>query len=350
MNIGFTGTTINSYLADSGDDKLVALYDYSNRVGVHRALIEFSARLCYNSLPRLGTAARFVENVLNKGHLSVSEHASYYVRVEQDIAPSGYLRPWLPYGNLNTLNLRNRFIDVNQNAVFGNVRALSEAIGATQTDRYSKVVSSVMNRDFPDMFSVSKDVYMIDYTSPNLYVPFENNVKLLSANFGSLTQVRIKTTDAKYKWARYTFLIENVSRNMTHQLVRHRGGSFSQESQRYVDSGKCNFIYPPSASEELRDKLKVEYENSLLKYKELRDAGMLKEDARYVLPSGIETRIVASFNYRDLLHFFRMRCDTHAQWEIRQVALQMLEQVYLATPHKTTKELEEIYKKWIGTK
>jgi thymidylate synthase (FAD) len=133
--------------------------------------------------------------------------------------------------------------------------------------------------------------------------------------------------------ASFTFAIDGVSRAMTHQLVRHRLASYNQQSQRYVTYSEdpC-FILPPSieCSDEATEIFRAATEASFRFYGELIKAGVPAEDARYLLPNAMETKIVVTMNVRELLHFFSLRCCKRAQWEIRWVAEKMLE---LAEPH-----------------
>lgn len=127
--------------------------------------------------------------------------------------------------------------------------------------------------------------------------------------------------------ASFTFGIEGVSRVTTHQLVRHRVASFSQQSQRYVSHKEMfQVVIPPSIS---ADPMMEEKFSALLRelhrlYGEMVESGIPAEDARYVLPNATETKILATMNVRELLHFFRLRCCERAQWEIRAMAVEML--------------------------
>lgn len=127
--------------------------------------------------------------------------------------------------------------------------------------------------------------------------------------------------------ASFTFAIEGISRAATHQLVRHRIASYSQQSQRYVRAGEdFDYILPPSIEND--EKSKEVYENTIKTiqkaYRDLIEAGIEKEDARFLLPNAAETKIVVTMNARSLLHFFEKRLCTRAQWEIRILATKML--------------------------
>ena len=127
--------------------------------------------------------------------------------------------------------------------------------------------------------------------------------------------------------ASYTFAIDGVSRALTHQLVRHRLASYNQQSQRYVSyTDDPAFIVPPSVAEnpEAREAFLDACGQAFLSYREQLELGVPAEDARYLLPNAMETKIVVTMNIRELLHFFELRCCKRAQWEIREVAMRML--------------------------
>lgn len=135
--------------------------------------------------------------------------------------------------------------------------------------------------------------------------------------------------------ASYTFAIDGVSRAMTHQLVRHRLASYNQQSQRYVSfADEPTFIVPPAVTADPAALARFEEATAeaFAAYRELIDSGVAAEDARYVLPNAVETKIVVTMNARELLHFFELRCCRRAQWEIRDVALRMLELVEPTAP------------------
>ncbi|MBQ7623885.1 MAG: FAD-dependent thymidylate synthase [Clostridia bacterium] len=150
--------------------------------------------------------------------------------------------------------------------------------------------------------------------------------------------------------ASFTFAIEGVSRSLLAQITRHRIASFSVQSQRYVKIDNFEYVTPPEIADD--EKALRKYE-SIMKtlsesYSELSDLLYDKhikalcgdgeptkeqkkkaqkqaiEDARYVLPNACETKMVMTMNARSLQNFFRIRCCGRAQWEIRELAWQML--------------------------
>lgn len=132
----------------------------------------------------------------------------------------------------------------------------------------------------------------------------------------------------------FTFAIEGVSRVLTHQLVRHRIASYSQQSQRYVKEHDFETILPPSiaANAGAQAKFAALMEEIQSLYNEFTEAGIPAEDARYILPNATETKIVCTFNARSLLNFFSLRCCTRAQWEIRALANKMLAECQKVAP------------------
>ncbi|WP_010239420.1 FAD-dependent thymidylate synthase [Clostridium arbusti] len=170
----------------------------------------------------------------------------------------------------------------------------------------------------------------------------------------------------------FTFAIEGVSRSLTHQLVRHRLASYSQQSQRYVRLKQFQYIIPPAI--EKNQKAREIFQNCMIKDQEAYDELVKElkssafdtfkkeyfmenkltvgdiidekhilnllnkaekkaiEDARYVFPNACETKIIVTMNARELMHFFSERCCNRAQWEIRAMSNRMLNEVKKVSP------------------
>ena len=132
----------------------------------------------------------------------------------------------------------------------------------------------------------------------------------------------------------FTFAISDVSRSLTHQLVRHRIASYSQQSQRYVNLNEPQYVTPPSIIK--NKKMKNAYDETMAviwdQYNKLLKMKIPAEDARYVLPNATCTNIMVTMNARSLLNFFELRCCLHAQWEIRLLANKMLKEVRKVAP------------------
>jgi len=172
------------------------------------------------------------------------------------------------------------------------------------------------------------------YLSFHRYDPPNSTAELI-------TKVIQKKHHSVLEHASATFRIKGGSRVFTHELVRHRFISPSQESQRYVcyadkaDRKKTKdyqFIIPAtvenagwpdkssSAAEEYRKTALICY----ALYEKLLDAGVPPEDARYILPNATISEIVITANFRELRHFFCVRTHPRAHWEIRVIAIEML--------------------------
>ena len=159
--------------------------------------------------------------------------------------------------------------------------------------------------------------------------------------------------------ASFTFAIEGVSRALLAQITRHRIASYSVQSQRYVAEKNFEYVIPPEIekdetakeiflnsmakahedylkiSEVLSEKYVKEFLSSGMEEKEAKRKAQKKaiEDARFVLPNACDTKMVATFNARSLQNFFKHRCCNRAQWEIRELACEMLKLVKEVAPN-----------------
>ncbi len=165
--------------------------------------------------------------------------------------------------------------------------------------------------------------------------------------------------ESPFEHISFTFGIEGVSRSLTHQLVRHRiGSSYSQKSQRYVTEGSFEYVVPPDIKaipeayslyieameqqqetyDQLAELLFEKHYEALLKVGKTEKQAKASaqklaiEDARFVLPNACETKIIVTMNARALFNFFHHRCCHRAQWEIRELAVEMLKLVRNVAP------------------
>jgi thymidylate synthase (FAD) len=129
--------------------------------------------------------------------------------------------------------------------------------------------------------------------------------------------------DSPLEHACATFRIENCSRAMTHQLVRHRLMSVSQQSQRYVDEENFSFVVPPTLPAEFVDEFRGDMETIREMYKKWRDKGLKREDARFVLPNACTSEIVVTANFREWRHIIKLRTSPKAQWEIKIACMEI---------------------------
>lgn len=144
-----------------------------------------------------------------------------------------------------------------------------------------------------------------------------------------------------------TFHITGISRACAQQLTRHRIASMTMRSQRYCKENEFEFYIPQSIKEK-NDATRGVYRHSMevvrRVYDILIESGIKPEDARMVLPNACHTQITTTMNFRELRHFFNMRCDKHAQEEIRMMAKEMLKIVYEKAPAC----FEDLYLKFIN--
>ena len=132
----------------------------------------------------------------------------------------------------------------------------------------------------------------------------------------------------------YTIAVEKVSRACSHQLVRHRIASFSQQSQRYVTVKRLNekIVVPSSINESNMDEYIKVIDATTEGYEKLTSNGVPREDARFLLPNAVETNILMTMDGRSLMHFLGLRTCNRAQWEIRTLADIILEQLRAVEP------------------
>ena len=141
----------------------------------------------------------------------------------------------------------------------------------------------------------------------------------------------------------YDIVMEGPHHNfIANSIVTHN----SQESQRYVSMSEPEWVLPPAIEENPEAKGIWERFAGEVRdvYRALRELGVRKEDARFALPNATATRIVVTMNFRELRHFFRIRCDRAAQWEIRALAKEMLKLAYQVAPSV----FQDLYIEFIG--
>lgn len=165
-------------------------------------------------------------------------------------------------------------------------------------------------------------------------------IKTSANGLRSLQEALDSRHESVIEHASFTFAVSGVSRVLTHQLVRHRIASYSQQSQRYVKMDEPCCILPQSIKKAIKTELYNgggwnpngclesalnEYKSALKECVErMRELGVPEEDIRYLYPQGITTNIIVTMNARQLHKFFMVRVCNRAQWEIRDLATKML--------------------------
>lgn len=295
-------------------------------------LIEFSGRVCYRSTGNMGHNRNFIAARMQEGHTDIIEHV--YVTM---MLPTTNPVAWALANRPVSWDDPTRFFMVNQALtkanqilVSGNLRAwyylLNELFHLDPENLLVRHLASIS----PQIFGVTEPItYLGGLFAPEAPI-YSISDEAEPAGFArqrvSLIGLspRIQQDDNKYlNYSAATFLIEGVSRALTHQLVRHRLLSYSQESQRYVDfeKGQGLPVVPPHIAADPNDlnTFMMAYRTAKTAYTILRK-GQRKEDARFVLPNATETRLVVSGPLIAWDHFFKLRKDSAAQWEIRAMA------------------------------
>jgi len=165
---------------------------------------------------------------------------------------------------------------------------------------------------------------LIETTGRTSYLSFDKLGKDTEKAFIRMLLKNEHTSVLEHAYA--TFRITGVSRAFTHQLVRHRLCSYTQQSQRYVDESNFIYIEPDSIKNNQKTHtLFVKFMDDAKKiYLELQKLGVKNEDARFVLPNAVESRIVVTANLREWRHIIELRGSADAQWEIRRVTIQII--------------------------
>lgn len=306
------------------------------------AIVEFAGRVCYRSTGRMGTAPEFIAARVREGHEDIIEHIWATVEFSGGDGP---LR-W---------RLLNRHCDISELGdgrwlVSGNLRVWLEFFRAGVALEAAPLLRPIA----PAVFDVlganlraDADAAVPEPAAPAALAaePFAGDLAALAPiSHGQMrvtllgfTQPLLSNPQLLLHHGQASFLFEGISRTCTHQLVRHRLGSYSQESQRYVDLSKGGWsaVVPDAFNDkpEARRVLDEFWALAEAKYDELRRLGVRKEDARFLLPNAAETRIVTSMNFAGWSHFFWLRAvDKAAQWEIRLMAQDALRMLHAIAP------------------
>lgn len=149
-----------------------------------------------------------------------------------------------------------------------------------------------------------------------------------------------------FEHASFTFALDGISRVTSHQLVRHRLASYTQQSQRFVSFNELNFVTPATimAKEDLKAKYEELIRASHELYRQMLDDGIPAEDARYVLPNAVETKLVMTMNARELMHACSLRLCQKAQWEIVELFERIKAEVDKVSPRIGTELKPKCYR------
>mgnify|MGYP003290003527 CR=1 FL=1 len=275
--------------------------------------MEYAGRVCYCSFDKItdDSHEKFLTKIFNSCHLSIAEHERLIVKIDLK-KPFPYLMGIDQSNHMKYFNISN---DEKNNCIYlsSNIRGWYEATKNQPSD--------------VGYYPLLKEVY------PYL---FTEDRKITPAPDGAIE--RISLSDVPKEFQKFhdskTFDI-TCSRSASHQLVRHRSLSFSQQSQRYVNFSKdkfghnINFILPDFTDrkefsdkeiEKMNQALEANFRSAEANYFCLIDDGLLPEDARAVLPNATATQIIITGTTSDWEGFIKLRSDTHAQKEIRDIS------------------------------
>lgn len=256
--------------------------------------IEYAGRVCYKSQDKISKDSyeRFIKGIVSRGHCSVLEHERKMFAIP--------VESFKHFSNLTEQKYLNVTSSKDYFFVSGNIRAWYDFLKNNSTDTaYS--IKSFLNKDYPYIFEIEENKSPVDYGL--LYgIDAENVCEDLS------------------KHKAYTFEIVGT-RSFTHQIVRHRSLSFSQESQRYCNYSMSKFgnsirvigSEVPDGAGHLLNQLEE-------LYFDLIEKGVKPEDARQILPNCTASTIIVTGTLDDWKKFLRLRVDEHAQREIKEIA------------------------------
>lgn len=302
-------------------------------------LAELGARVCYHSDAKFGEAPGFIKNLIDVKHLDVLEHGAAFVHF--DCATYGAIHEQngiLPYVAARAREhgyfaVREEFsLNAPGLTLGANMRTWRDFINGYLSvdesylwleEKLFRLLAGVAPRMF---MNEEPGISVAQYALDALPLKYMAHVYTPAVTYyGEVAQRVHFLGGCQWQWDGYaTFLLEGVSRALTHQLVRHRLGSFSQSSQRYIslEKGKWSAVIPPAidASEEARAVMDDCWDAIADAYGKLRALGIRKEDARFLLPNACESRIVVTMPFAGWEIFLDQRQAKDAQWEIRWVA------------------------------
>ena len=298
-------------------------------------LCEYAGRVCYRSTEKMGTAPNFLRARVREGHEDIIEHANAVMRVTGKPFTSFNL-DWLysmnkhvniTFDSMNNVERRSYFVSANLRVWLDILRRRHDDFSESQ---FISIAPNIFKEFYNEDWKGEVHYYPPDMPEPTLPSKSRGDITVMQLAHTHRTQDFEWNARAANNHISVTFLIEGISRACTHQLVRHRLASFSQESQRYVDLKKGGWkpVIPPAVAKDKLLKARFEGACSLLNstYRELRELGIRKEDARFLLPNATETRLVVTMNLSAWDHFIWLRAvDKAAQWEIREVGQMILE-------------------------
>lgn len=306
--------------------------------------LEKIGRTCYKSEDKIteGSARRFIKMLVDRGHLAMIEHHRFIAKIPEDMFNSILME------NLHFMSLTKT--ESNGCIVSYNARTLIDAVnseyikGLSRKSLEALLLITSKHYDCPELFNlVNNEPY--DKSLDNLKVQFLTNAELLEVG----TEYEIRS----HCWQTVRFICD---RGVSHELVRHRVASFGQESTRYCNYSKdkfgneLTFIEPVfwhnenPETEHLYCSWQRACENAEKEYMSMISNGAQPQEARSILPNSIKTEIVVTMTVDGWRNFFRLRCDTPAHPQMRELSIPLLGTMNNIVPGA----FSDLYAKYLG--
>ena len=323
------------------------------------SLIEYAGRTCYKSFNHIkeNSYKTFIKNIVNSGHESVIEHSNLVYVV---FKPQGNKAKDSDILNrqMITLMMYNGLLSVSESQacylISGNIRMFKDLIKKyydikAKNNKSNKILDDILDSfyNLPDYYfgdmitsgimnatkfksnpKISTATTTFDCKRLNDYVTILNhdkfyyrikNFKTVSADGHTIIKKINVPNHILMKHNRLTLII-NAPRFITHQIVRSRLASYSQQSLRYVEEDTVHVYMPESYKTNHMEALANSVFNTdFTAYKSMIEAGIMKEDARAVLPLATMSTIVMTATIEQFNHFIGLRADPAAQNFIRDM-------------------------------
>lgn len=294
------------------------IYDDINKPLDIMKKIEVCGRVCYKSENKIeeGSAEKFVSNIIKRGHESVLEHGTFIFKVDADVYRTlkGIVEV---LQESYTFKSFLRFTNDINHLVSGNVRAWRDFLKACDKNLY--FIPTCMKKFLNE--------------NPILFPEFQSEpIDLISTSkFTQITTADFVTENEKLTHWDVTVKFV-IDRGISHEVVRHRPASFSQESTRYCNYSKddfgseITFIIPSFLDYKCAgwSEWKNAMKNAETDYFKLLDIGLTAQEARSVLPNSLKTEVVMTTNLATWKHFFTVRTTNAAHPQMREVAKPLL--------------------------
>lgn len=278
-------------------------------------LIELAGRTCYKSEDKItsDSAAKFVRMIVKSGHWSVLEHSSIAFEVDEGTF-------WWIRKVMARVDLKNNYVNDDSYLVLSNLDRFVVSGNFRAWKEYLSIPNVLMNDD------IRAIAFYLHHKWPEIFSGImANDCRREPISFADMSL----SERILHKRISVRFI---TNRGVTHELVRHRSASFSQESTRYVNYKNSNmeFIKPVWMDDiylgVYSSSFKADYENGIfidqcllseLGYNSLISLKWRPEQAREVLPNALKTEIVMTASLREWYHVMELRTSPKAHPQIR---------------------------------